>query len=84
MARTWRWQCHHQVVAGATSRSFGTMSRADRLRHLQTAFFASGNDPSVWLDGWWPEVAVAQSAAVRATDTEDLDFHLSAHFIWVA
>jgi pimeloyl-ACP methyl ester carboxylesterase len=46
------------------------LPRTDRLRHLQTAFFAPGNDPSVWLDGWWPEVAMAQSAAVRATDTE--------------
>jgi pimeloyl-ACP methyl ester carboxylesterase len=47
------------------------LPRAERLKHLQTAFFAAGNDPSVWLDGWWPEVAVAQSAAVRATDTEE-------------
>jgi pimeloyl-ACP methyl ester carboxylesterase len=47
------------------------LPRAERLQHLQTAFFAPGNDPSAWLDGWWPEVAVAQSAAVRATDTED-------------
>ncbi len=47
------------------------LPRAERLRHLQTAFFAPGKDPSVWRDGWWPEVAAAQSAAVRATDTED-------------
>jgi len=48
-----------------------TLPRAERLAHLQKAFFAPGNDPSVWLDGWWPEVAVAQTAAVRATKTED-------------
>src|SRR6185436_20819054 len=38
---------------------------------LAAAFFAPGHDPSVWLDGWWPEVAAAQSAAVRATKTEE-------------
>lgn len=48
-----------------------TLPKAERLQHLQAAFFAPGNDPSVWLEGWWPDVAVAQSAAVRATDTED-------------
>ncbi|MBI1210028.1 MAG: alpha/beta fold hydrolase [Alphaproteobacteria bacterium] len=48
-----------------------TLPRAERLQHLQTAFFAPGNDPAVWLDGWWPEAAAAQSAAVRATNTED-------------
>jgi pimeloyl-ACP methyl ester carboxylesterase len=48
-----------------------TLPRAERLAHLAKAFFATGNDPSVWLEGWWPDVAVAQSAAVRATNTED-------------
>jgi pimeloyl-ACP methyl ester carboxylesterase len=45
--------------------------RAERLAHLATAFFAPGNDPSIWLEGWWPAVALAQSAAVRATKVED-------------
>jgi pimeloyl-ACP methyl ester carboxylesterase len=48
-----------------------TLTREERLRYLAKAFFAPGHDPSVWLEGWWPEVAVAQSAAVRATNTED-------------
>lgn len=48
-----------------------TLPRGERLAHLAKAFFAPGNDPSVWLDGWWPEIAAAQSAAVRATNTED-------------
>jgi pimeloyl-ACP methyl ester carboxylesterase len=26
----------------------------ERCAAMQTAFFAPGNDPSVWLDGWWP------------------------------
>ena len=48
-----------------------TLPRGERLALLSKAFFASGHDASVWLDGWWPEVAVAQSAAVRATNTDD-------------
>jgi len=47
------------------------LPREERLSHLSRAFFAPGNDPAVWLDGWWPEVAVSQSVAVRATKTED-------------
>jgi pimeloyl-ACP methyl ester carboxylesterase len=47
------------------------LAREERLGHLRRAFFAPGNDPSVWLDGWWPEVAEVQVAAVRATKTED-------------
>ncbi len=47
------------------------LPREERLKHLAKAFFAPGSDPSAWLDGWWPEVAAAQSAAVRATKVED-------------
>ena len=34
---------------------------------LSIAFFAPGNDASVWLKGWHPEVDEAQFAAGRAT-----------------
>lgn len=39
----------------------------ERLKALQTAFFAPGNDPHVWLDGWHPDVATAERAAEQAT-----------------
>jgi pimeloyl-ACP methyl ester carboxylesterase len=39
----------------------------ERLKYLQLAFFAPGNDARVWLNGWYPEVDEAQSAAGRAT-----------------
>ncbi len=29
------------------------LSDAERLKYLQMAFFAPGNDPSVWLNGWY-------------------------------
>jgi pimeloyl-ACP methyl ester carboxylesterase len=58
------------VVAMRGSMAPG-LPREERLAHLSTAFFAPGNDPSVWLNGWWPEAALAQSMAVRATKVED-------------
>jgi pimeloyl-ACP methyl ester carboxylesterase len=42
-------------------------SDAERLNYLRIAFFASGNDASVWLQGWYPAVDEAQFAAGRAT-----------------
>lgn len=59
------------IVAAMIGAMTPTLSREERLKHLQVAFFAPGNDPSVWLDGWWPETARAQSEAVRATRVED-------------
>lgn len=44
---------------------------AERLKYLQTAFFAPGHDPSVWLKGWHPEVGESQFAAGRATQQNE-------------
>lgn len=44
---------------------------AVRLRHLQHAFFAPGNDPRVWLGGWDEEVMLAERAATEATPKEE-------------
>jgi pimeloyl-ACP methyl ester carboxylesterase len=44
-----------------------TLSDAERLNYLGVAFFAPGNDASVWLKGWYPEVDETQLAAGRAT-----------------
>lgn len=41
------------------------------LANVQRAFFAPGNDASVWADGWKPEVAAYQTAAVRAARRSD-------------
>lgn len=42
-------------------------SEAQRLKYLQLAFFAPGNDPRVWLDGWYPATHDAEAAATAAT-----------------
>ena len=59
------------IVEAMRGSMMPTLPRAERIAHLNKAFFAAGNDASVWLDGWWPEVALGQSAAVRATKVED-------------
>jgi pimeloyl-ACP methyl ester carboxylesterase len=43
----------------------------ERLKALQFAFFAPGNDPSSWLAGWHPEVLNAQRIAGDRTSRED-------------
>lgn len=44
-----------------------TLPRGGRLDAIQSAFFASGQDATVWEDGWYIAVAKAQQAATRAT-----------------
>lgn len=41
------------------------LSEAERLEALRIAFFAPGNDPSVWLEGWWPDSAASARAIWR-------------------
>ena len=50
--------------AAALVRVFdGELSDDEHLAAVATAFFAPGNDASVWSDGWHPTVAAAQAAA---------------------
>jgi pimeloyl-ACP methyl ester carboxylesterase len=39
----------------------------ERLKYLQSAFFAPGHDASVWLKGWYPELNESQFRAGQAT-----------------
>lgn len=45
-----------------------TLPDAERLERIRCAFFARGNDPSVWQGGWYPDLAAAQSLAARMID----------------
>jgi pimeloyl-ACP methyl ester carboxylesterase len=42
-----------------------------RLSALRFAFFATGNDPTIWLKGWHPEIREHQRAAVAAVKQSD-------------
>lgn len=47
------------------------MPRQDRIKALQMAFFAEQNDPSDWLEGWYPKVVQAQRQAKKNTVQTD-------------
>ena len=42
------------------------LPEAEHLEAVRTAFFAPGNDPEVWLDGWFPAAKDAQQLAFGA------------------
>lgn len=50
-----------------------TLPRDVRLAALRFAFFAPGNDPVSWLEGWYPDVLAAQRAAGDRTSRK-LDY----------
>ena len=53
-------------VTDAINKSADTsLPDADRLRYMKLAFFAPGNDPSVWLSGWHPKALKAERVAER-------------------
>lgn len=52
------------------SASQGLKPDQARLDDLRTAFFAKGQDASVWLTGWTPNAALLQGAASRRTPRE--------------
>jgi pimeloyl-ACP methyl ester carboxylesterase len=43
----------------------------ERLKALRFAFFAPGNDPRPWLQGWYPDVLAAQRIAGDRTSRQE-------------
>src|SRR5258708_13044948 len=44
---------------------------AERLAAMQEIFFASGNDPKIWLKGWWAEASEGQRVAAANVKQAD-------------
>lgn len=44
------------------------LSDAERLKHLQRAYFAPSQDARAWLDGWHPGLAAGQRIAAARSD----------------
>jgi pimeloyl-ACP methyl ester carboxylesterase len=72
------------VIAAAAARKYppelsvavtksGDMSlpREERLKYLRGTFFATGNDPAIWLDGWHAQASESQRLAGLATKQEE-------------
>ncbi len=59
--------------ATALRRVFITeLSAEEHLEAVALALFAEGNDPVVWVDGWYPTLAFAQAEAERHVPPEEL------------
>ncbi len=43
-----------------------------RLAALRKGFFAPGHNPSIWLDGWYPDTMKMQVQSVRKTDIDGI------------
>lgn len=60
------------ATAATTTRFWETpLAAADRLEAIGRVFFAPGNDPRVWADGWHFAVARAQRASDGRTPVKD-------------
>ncbi|WP_288464650.1 alpha/beta hydrolase [uncultured Pseudomonas sp.] len=57
-----------QAIDGAGNPS---LSEEQRLVYLRKAFFAPGNDPRVWLNGWHEATHEAESHARNTTPVDD-------------
>ena len=61
------WPVPPEVRASINKTHDLRLPEAERIRCMQHAFFAPGNDPRVWLDGWNEGVMHAERAATEAT-----------------
>jgi pimeloyl-ACP methyl ester carboxylesterase len=59
------------VRAAIRNSADASLPDAERLAALRYAFFAPGNDPRAWLDGWHPDVLAAQRIAGDRTSREE-------------
>jgi pimeloyl-ACP methyl ester carboxylesterase len=48
-----------------------SLPKEERLKYLHGTFFATGNDPAIWLDGWHPQASESQRLAGLATKQEE-------------
>jgi pimeloyl-ACP methyl ester carboxylesterase len=48
-----------------------SLPKEERLKYLRGTFFASGNDPAIWLDGWHAQASESQRLAGLATKQEE-------------
>jgi pimeloyl-ACP methyl ester carboxylesterase len=67
LAATHVWPVPPDVRESIMKSSDASLAKEERIRHLEHAFFARSGDPSVWLEGWYPEVKRAQRVATDAT-----------------
>lgn len=65
------WPVPPDVRASINKSHDLSLPEDERIRAMKHAFFAPGNDPRVWLDGWREDVMHAERAATEATPREE-------------
>jgi pimeloyl-ACP methyl ester carboxylesterase len=60
-----------ELTVAVTKAGDLALPNAERLAALRFAFFAPGNDATVWLTGWHPEIRERQRAAVAAVKQDE-------------
>jgi len=71
LGATHLWPVPPEVRASINKSHDMSLPEEERIRCMKHAFFAPGNDPRIWLDGWHEEVMHAQRAATEATPREE-------------
>ncbi len=66
-AKSWPSELSDAITVISNPKS----TREERLAKLRLAFFAEGNDPTSWLDGWHSDVIKSQSSARKLTNRKD-------------
>ncbi|WP_118984789.1 alpha/beta fold hydrolase [Photorhabdus sp. CRCIA-P01] len=66
-AKSWPSELSDAIMVISDPKS----TREARLAKLRLAFFAEGNDPTPWLEGWHSDVVKSQSAARKLTNRKD-------------
>ena len=65
------WPVPPDVRASINKSHDMSLPEAERIRAMEHAFFAPGNDPRVWLGDWHEDVMHAERAATEATPREE-------------
>lgn len=71
LAATHVWPLPPEVRASINKTHDMTLPEAERMRCMKHVFFAPGNDPRIWLDGWDEHVMHMERAATEATPREE-------------
>jgi pimeloyl-ACP methyl ester carboxylesterase len=71
LAATHVWPVPADVRASINKSHEMSLPEEERIRCMKHAFFAPGNDPRVWLNGWHEDVMHAERAATEATPREE-------------
>jgi len=71
LAATHVWPLPPEVRSSINKTHDMSLPEAERIRCMQHAFFAPGNDPRVWLGGWDEDVMHMERAATEATPRDE-------------